>query len=44
MREKLETVLKENLNSITAEVIQEALNSEDPKAFFEDLMNNGCQS
>jgi len=44
MRKKLETVLKENLNSITAEVIQEALDSEDPKAFFEDLMNNGCQS
>ena len=44
MREKLETILKENLNSITAEVIQEALDSEEPKAFFEDLMNNGCQS
>ena len=43
MREKLETILNENLNTITAEVIQEALNSEDPKAFFEDLMNNGCQ-
>ena len=44
MREKLKTILKENLNSITAEVIQEALDSEDPKTFFEDLMNNGCQS
>ena len=44
MREKLEIILKENLNTITAEVAQEALDSEDPKAFFEDLLNNGCQS
>ena len=44
MREELETILKENLNTITAEVIQEALDSEDPKDFFEHLMNNGCQS
>ena len=44
MREELETILKENLNTITAEVAQEALDSEDPKAFFEDLLNNGCQS
>jgi len=44
MREKLEVILKENPNSIEAEVAQEALDSEDPKTFFEDLMNYGCQS
>ena len=44
MKEKLEKILEENLNTITSEVIQEALDSEEPKAFFEDLMNNGCQS
>jgi len=31
MKEKLEILLKENPNTITAEVIQEALDSEDPK-------------
>jgi len=44
MRKKLERILEENLNTITAEVAQEALDSEDPKSFFEDLMNYGCQS
>ena len=44
MREKLEAILKENPNSIEAEVAQEALDSEDPKTFFEDLMKYGCQS
>ena len=44
MREKLKKILEENLNTITAEVIQEALDSEDPKAFFEHLLQYGCQS
>ena len=44
MREKLEILLKENPNTITAEVIQEALNSEDPKSWFNDLLLYGCQS
>ena len=44
MRTKLHELLKENRNTITAEVIQEALNAEDPKSFFKDLLQNGCQS
>ena len=31
MKEKLEILLKENPNTITAVVVQEALDSEDPK-------------
>jgi hypothetical protein len=38
MREKLGILLKENPNTITSEVIQEALNSENPKSFFEELL------
>ena len=44
MREKLEKILEESLNTIRAEVAQEALDSEDPKSFFEDLLHYGCQS
>ena len=44
MKEKLEILLKENPNTITAEVVQEALDSEDPKAWFNDLLQYGCQS
>ena len=44
MKEKLEILLKENPNTITAEVVQEALDSEDPKDWFDDLLQYGCQS
>ncbi len=44
MKEKLEIILKENPDTIIAEVIKEALDSEDIKLFFDDLINNGCQS
>jgi len=44
MREKLEILLQENPNTITAEVAQTALESEDPKLFFQDLLQYGCQS
>ena len=44
MKEKLEILLKENPNTITAEVVQEALDSEDPKGWFDDLLQYGCQS
>lgn len=44
MREKLEILLKENPNTIMAEVIEEALAEEDPKYFFEHLLQYGCQS
>jgi len=46
MREKLEILLKENPNTITAEVIQEALSNshEEPEDFFKLLFEHGCQS
>lgn len=44
MRKELERILEENPNTIRAEVAKEALDSEDPKSFFEELMNYGCQS
>ena len=44
MREKLEILLQENPNTITSEVAQSALESEDPKLFFQDLLQYGCQS
>ena len=44
MREKLEILLKENPNTITEFVIKEALSEEDPKYFFEHLLQYGCQS
>ena len=44
MKKKLEILLKENPNTITAQVVQEALDSEDPKWWFNDLLQYGCQS
>ena len=44
MREKLEILLKENQNNITEIVIKEALENENPKSFFQDLQQHGCQS
>ncbi len=44
MREKLEILLKENPNTITEDVITEALSEEDPKYFFEHLLQYWCQS
>ena len=44
MREKLEVLLKENQNNITEIVIKEALQNDNPKLFFQDLQQNGCQS
>ena len=38
MRERLEILLKENPNTITEAVITEALSEEDPKYFFEHLL------
>lgn len=44
MKKKLQKLLEENQWNITEAVIQEALESEDPKSFFEDLLQYGCQS
>jgi len=44
VKEKLEILLEENPNTITSEVVQEALAEEDPKYFFEHLLQYGCQS
>ena len=44
MKEKLKILLQKNPNTITAEVVQVALDSEDPKLFFQDLLQYGCQS
>ena len=44
MKKKLEILLEENPNTITAVVVQEALDSEDPKSWFNDLLQYGCQS
>ena len=44
MKEKLEILLKENTGTIAEAVITEALSEEDPKYFFEHLLQYGCQS
>lgn len=44
LKKKLQTVLSENLNTIKACVIQEALNSDTIYNFFNDLLNHGCIS
>jgi hypothetical protein len=44
LKKKLQKVLAENLNTIKASVIQEALNSSPIYDFFHDLLNYGCAS
>ena len=44
MKDTLQTLLENNQDNITWAVIQEALNYDTPKAFFEDLLQYGCQS
>ena len=44
MKDTLQTLLENNQDNITSAVIQEALEYDTPKAFFEDLLQNGCQS
>lgn len=44
MKEKLKKLLKESQGTITEAVIKEALSYNDPKSFFEDLLEYGCVS
>ena len=44
MKHTLETLLQKNHGNITEAVINEALDYDTPKAFFEDLLQYGCQS
>jgi len=44
MKDTLETLLEENQGNITEAVISEALAYDTPQAFFEDLLQHGCQS
>ena len=44
MKNKLIELLEKSKWTITEEVIQEALSYDNPKAFFEDLLQHGCQS
>jgi hypothetical protein len=44
MRNELLDLLKESTSELEKEVILEALDNEDPKAWFEDLLQYGCQS
>lgn len=44
MKNKLISLLEENQGNITEEVIKEALEYDNPKAFFEDLLQHGCIS
>ena len=45
MREKLQKMLDENQGTITAAVIEDALDYgyDEPQQFFEDLLQHGCQ-
>ena len=45
MREKLQKMLDENQGTITAAVIEDALDYgyDEPQLFFEDLLQHGCQ-
>ena len=42
MKNSLKQILKDNPNTIKAEVAEEALDHEDPKTFFEELQQYGC--
>ncbi len=44
MKNKLISLLEENQGNITEEVIKEALDYDNPKLFFEDLLQHGCVS
>jgi hypothetical protein len=44
MRKKLEAMLENNKGTITEFVINEALKEDDPKYFFEYLLQYGCVS
>jgi len=42
MKNSLQQILKNIPNTIKAEVVEEALDHEDPQAFFKDLLQHGC--
>jgi hypothetical protein len=44
MKNSLNQILKDHPQSIKAEVAEEALDYEDPKAFFQGLLQYGCVS
>jgi len=44
MKHTLEKILQKNHGNITEAVINEALDYDNPKDFFEDLLQYGCQS
>jgi len=44
MKDTLQKLLTENQWNITEEVIKEAMEYDNPKDFFEDLLQYGCQS
>lgn len=44
MKDTLQKLLAENHGNITEAVINEALEYDNPKDFFEDLLQYGCQS
>jgi len=44
MKKKLILLLEKNQRNITEAVINEALEYDTPEAFFNDLLQHGCQS
>ena len=44
MKNSLKKILKDHPHSIKAEVAEEALEHDDPKTFFQDLLQHGCIS
>jgi len=44
MKDTLQKLLEENHGNITEAIINEALEYDSPKSFFEDLLQYGCQS
>ena len=44
MKNSLKQILKDHPQSIKAEVAEEALEHDDPKTFFQDLLQHGCIS
>ena len=44
MKNSLKKILKDHPHSIKAEVSEEALEHDDPKTFFQDLLQHGCIS
>ena len=43
MKKELEKLLEKNQGTITEFIINEALEHEDIKAYFEDVLQHGCQ-